>query len=210
MPDDRTTFSVRTGLRWGGREPTLFPSLAMELSIWYEGQFRSDSGTYGFGDRRVEPHSHLFWAEALLVYTLPELKHNFYLGLTAGTSMDADRFSAYRLGALLPLASEFPLALPGYYYQEISAENSCCSGGNYLLPLDAKQRWNLDATVATAWVDYLPGLEQPGHWHTGVGGGAFYTDYVLIVQGDGRLRLRRGCDPRQRARREQRRRADAV
>ena len=39
LPEDRDTFSVRTGLRWGGREPTLFPALAMELSAWYEGQF---------------------------------------------------------------------------------------------------------------------------------------------------------------------------
>jgi hypothetical protein len=23
-------------------------------------------------------------------------------------------------------------------------------------------------------VDYLPGMAQPGHWHSGVGGGVFY------------------------------------
>ena len=34
VPSDGTTFSVRTGMRWGGKEPTLFPQLAMELSIW--------------------------------------------------------------------------------------------------------------------------------------------------------------------------------
>ena len=33
LPPDRGTFSIRTGLRWGGREPTLFPALAMELSV---------------------------------------------------------------------------------------------------------------------------------------------------------------------------------
>src|SRR5207302_3808614 len=90
-PDERGTFSVRTGLRWGGREPTLFPSLAMELSIWYQGEFRTGSGGYGFTDdtghpdRSVEPNSHLFWGEAFLAYTLPELKHSFSLGITAGT-----------------------------------------------------------------------------------------------------------------------------
>jgi hypothetical protein len=174
LPQDRGTFSVRTGLRWGGREPTLFPALAMELSAWYEGQFRTGSGTYGFGDRTVEPQSHLFWAEALLAYTLPELKHSFYLSLTAGASVQADRFSAYRLGSLLPLVSEFPLSLPGYYYQEISAREFVLVGGNYMIPLDHKQRWNLSATASTAVVDYLPGLEQPGHWHSGLGGGVFY------------------------------------
>jgi len=48
LPDDRGNFIVRTGLRFGGREPTLFPSLAMELSVWYEGQFRTDNSPYGF------------------------------------------------------------------------------------------------------------------------------------------------------------------
>ena len=58
----------------------------------------------------------------MLAYTLPELKHSFYVSVTAGTSVHADRFSAYRLGSLLPLVAEFPSPLPGYYYQEISAQ----------------------------------------------------------------------------------------
>ena len=33
LPADHGEFSVRTGLRWGGIEPTLFPALAMELSV---------------------------------------------------------------------------------------------------------------------------------------------------------------------------------
>jgi hypothetical protein len=88
--------------------------------------------------------------------------------------VDADRFSAYRLGALLPLVSEFPLSLPGYYYQEISAKDFVLVGGNYMIPLDKKQRWNVSATASTAVVDYLPGTEQPGNWHTGLGGGVLY------------------------------------
>ena len=103
IADDRTTFSVRTGVRWGGVEPTPFPSLAMELSAWYEGMFRAPSGAYGFaGDRLVQPSSHLFWAQGLLAYTLPESKHSFYLSLKAGTSIDADRFSAYRASGRTP------------------------------------------------------------------------------------------------------------
>jgi hypothetical protein len=174
LPRDRETFKVRTGLRFGGREPVLFPALAMELSVWYEGEFRTGTGTYGYGDRSVEPQSHLFWSEALLAYTLPELKHSFYVSLTAGTSVEADRFSAYRLGSLLPLVSEFPLSLPGYYYQEISARQFALLGGNYIIPLDPKQRWNFSASASTAVVDYLPGTEQPGNWHTGLGGGILY------------------------------------
>jgi hypothetical protein len=174
IPDDHFVGIVRTGLRWGGREPTLYPSLAMELSAWYEGQFRSEAQTYGFaGDRRVEAQSHLFWAQALLAYTL-QSQQSFYVNLSAGTSVKADRFSAYRLGSLLPMASEFPLSLPGYYFQEFSAESFVLLGGNYSVPLDSKNRWNLNFTAATAAVDYLEGMEQPGHWHSGVGGGLLY------------------------------------
>jgi hypothetical protein len=181
LPDDRTTFSVRTGLRWGGKEPTLFPSLAMELSVWYEGYFRTGTGTYGFGDRSVEQMSHLFWTQALLAYTFPESQQNFYISLIAGTSIDADRFSAYRLGALLPLVSEFPLLLPGYYYQEISARSFVLGGVNYIVPLDRKHRWNISFTATTAGVDYLPGLEQPGNWHSGVGAGVLYQTPSLKI-----------------------------
>jgi hypothetical protein len=175
LPEDHGEFNVRTGLRWGGIEPTLFPALAMELSVWYEGQLRTDSGTYGInGDRAVKDQSHLFWAEAALSYTLPKSQQNFYVRLTAGTSVDADRFSAYRLGGYLPLAAEFPLSLPGYYFQEISARQFVLFNANYLLPLDKNQRWNLEVNAANAFVDYLPGEEQPGNWLSGVGGGILY------------------------------------
>ncbi len=179
LPPDHGIVTVRTGLRWGGKEPVLFPTLAMELSVWYQGEYRTSHGDYGVLDdpllhHRLHEQSHLFWGQALLAYTLPELKHNFYLSLSAGASIEADRFSAYRLGSLLPMVSEFPLSLPGYYYQELSARRYVLFGANYQVPLDSKQRWNINVTAATAAVDYLPGLEQPGHWHSGVGGGVLY------------------------------------
>src|SRR5262249_49578138 len=66
LPDNQGTLSFPTGLRGGGREPILFPSLAMELSAWYENHYRTDHGPYGFdGDRSLEDHSHLFWGQAL-------------------------------------------------------------------------------------------------------------------------------------------------
>jgi hypothetical protein len=188
LPDHHASFGVRTGLRWGGMEPVLFPSLAMELSVWYEGQYRTGAGRYGYpsgpdsaGDRRLRETSHLFWTQALLAYTFTNSGQGFYINLTAGTSIDADRFSAYRLGALLPLVSEFPLSLPGYYFQEISAKQYVMLGGNYTVPLDGKGRWNANIVAATAGVDYLPGLEQEGHWHSGVGGGILYRTSSLKV-----------------------------
>ena len=198
LPDNRTTCSIRTGLRWGGEEPILFPSLAMELSAWYRGDFRTEDGGYGYNDDRyVESHSHLFWGQALLAYTLPELKHNFRVSLTVGATIDADRFSAYRLGALLPLSAEFPLTLPGYFFEELSAERFALGGASYLMPLDQKQRWSLNAQVTTAYVDYLEGLEQPGRWNTGVAGGILYRspeDFlkVLVVYAYGVDAIRSG------------------
>jgi hypothetical protein len=176
LPADHGAVSVRTGLRWGGIEPILFPPLAMELSVWYEGEFRSDSGNYGYAGSpyELEQQSHLFWTEAALTYTLPKSQQNFSVRLTAGTSVDADHFSAYRLGGFLPLISEFPLTLPGYFYQEISARQFALLNTSYLVPLDKRQRWNLDANFSSAFVDYLPGEGQPGNWLNGVGGGILY------------------------------------
>ncbi len=181
LPQDMGIFSVRTGLRWGGREPTLFPALAMELSIWYQGDFRTEADTYGYGDRSVNWQSHLFWGEAFLAYTFEKSHASFSLNLTAGTSIGADRFSAYRLGGFLPMVAEFPLWLPGYYYQELSAQRFVLLGGTYTLPLDRNKRWNVTATGATSLVDYLPGLEQPGDWNSGVGAGVFYTSHTWRV-----------------------------
>ena len=174
LPDDFGSLRVRTGLRLGGREPTTFPAVAAEVSAWYEGQLRSESGTYGFGDRRLERLSHLFWARALFVYTIPDWNHNISLNITTGTSIDADRFSAYRLGGVLPMASEFPLTLPGYFYQEISAERFALFSGQYTLPIDRKNRWTLTAVGSVAKVTFIPAGQHPGRWHSGVGVGIGY------------------------------------
>jgi hypothetical protein len=181
LPPDHLTGSVRAGLRFGGVEPTLFPSLAMELSVWYEGDWRSKSGSYGppAGSApdtpyELNPQSQLFWAEAALSYTLDN-KQNFYVRITAGTSLNADRFSAYRLGAFLPLVAEFPLSIPGFYYQEISAKQFVLLNANYLVPLDKKNRWALAFNASTAAVDYLPGTGQPGNSLIGVAGGVMWT-----------------------------------
>jgi len=175
LPEDQFNFRVRAGFRWGGREPLMQPDLAMEISAWYEGEFRTKPGLYGYGmDRELQHNPSLFWGRALLTYTLPECKHNFGLNLTAGSGTKLDRLSAYRLGGNLPLYSEFPLSLPGYYFQEITASRFVLFGAQYSLPLDEKKNWAVTAVATTAAVRYLRGLEQPGQWHSGVGGGISY------------------------------------
>lgn len=178
LPKDQPEFNIRTGLRFGGKEPVLVPNVAMELSLWYEGQFRFNPGDYGYhDDRHLNSVSHLFWSRALLAYTLPESKQNFLVSIIAGESIQADRFSAYRLGGFLPLAAEFPLSLPGYFYQELSATRFASFNANYSIPIDPAKRFAFNIIAGGALVQYLPGLEQPGHWNSGVGGGLSYHSH---------------------------------
>lgn len=177
LPDERVTTFVRTGLRLAGKEPLLDPDLAMELSVWYEKQWRmSEDRDYGFAnDRRVEPTTDLYWLYAGLNYAWTNRGTQLTFAFMAGGSDNADRFSAWRLGGVLPLAAEFPLILPGYYYQEISAQRFLHASASYLFPLSDNHRWQLRVGATSSYVDYAPGLEQPNHWNTGVGTGLSYT-----------------------------------
>jgi hypothetical protein len=183
LPPDHTAFQFRSGLRWGGREPLLTPRLGLELSAWYEGQLRGEHGSYGFaGDRVLEANTHRLWGRSLLALTLPRLEHTFNFSITAGTTWNADRFSAYRLGAALPLVTEFRLDLPGYYYQEISARQFLLFNGWYILPLGSAKRWNITAFGGLAGVDYLEGLQQADNWLSGLGMGVGYTSPRRVWQ----------------------------
>jgi hypothetical protein len=175
LPHNQPMFVVRAGLRYGGQEFDLMPPLAMELSAWYEGQFRLEDSPYGYdGDRSVNPSVHLFWARAVLDYTVPSSGHRFEVALNAGTSIHPDRFSAYRVGGLLTLVSEFPYTLPGYYFGELSTRNMVLLTGYYQVPIDRARRWRLGAGASTAVFRYTPGVEQPNNWNSGVGGGISY------------------------------------
>jgi hypothetical protein len=183
LPHDHSSLDWRAGLRLGGREPLLKPDLAMELSAWYEGQYRSASGPYGLDDdRMLEPYSQLFWMRALLIYTFPESKQSFDVNFTAGTSGHADRFSAYRLGGTMPMASEFPLSIPGYFYQELSARNFVSFNAGYDIPLNTEKTWRLNPMGALAVVDYLPGTGQPGAFNSGAGLGIGYRSRYGVWQ----------------------------
>jgi len=176
LPDDQPFVTLRTGLRFGGHEPILWPRIGLEVSAWYELQYRPDSGPYGFADdRELNSVSQRFLGRTELAFTFPESKHRISGGLIGGAVLDADRFSAYRVGGGLPFTTEFPLYMPGYYFKELSAERFGLLYASYTLPLDSAERFSLTARGATGWVDYLDGLEQPGHWNSGVGGILWYA-----------------------------------
>jgi hypothetical protein len=183
LPPDHSTIDWRAGLRFGGREPLLHPDLAMELSAWYEGQYRTSSGASGLdGDRMLEANSELYWGRALLIYTMPKSQQSIDINLLGGGSTHADRFSAYRLGGNLPLASEFPLTIPGYFYQEISAREFVSFTTQYTVPLNASRSWSLSPIGAIAAVEYAPGLGQAGAVNSGVGLGLGYRSHSGVWQ----------------------------
>jgi hypothetical protein len=176
LPDNQPFILMRTGFRYGGREPILLPRLAFEISAWYELEHRSDDGKYGFsGDRKLEPTSHRFWGRAQLNYTTPVREHYMVVGFMGGTVLNADRFSAFRVGGALPFTSEFPLYLPGYFFGELSSKDFGLAYGLYSIPFGPSKQWNVLGMAGTALVNYVNGLEQPGHWNSGVGGGVGYT-----------------------------------
>lgn len=198
VPDDLNSFNMRAGLRVGGREPSLTSPVAFEMSLWYQAYIRERSQGYGFNnDRDIEQNSHLFWGRSFLKYTFEESQQYFDVGLTLGASLDADRFSAYRLGGFLPFVAEFPLNIPGYYLQEISAEKFGLLNAEYSFPFTPSKSWRLTFYGATALVDYLDSHEQSDNFHAGLGGGVTYVSprgawFLSLVYGHGFRALRKG------------------
>ncbi len=175
VPEDLASFSVRAGLRWGGREPLLVADRAVELSVWYEGQWRMNAREFGFrGDRTLEAQSHLFWGRALAAYSFTNTLQSFELSTTAGAVLEADRFSAFRVGGALPLAGEFPLLVPGYFFQEFSARRFALLSGTYRVGLPPLADWSLMFNGSVAALDCLPALDFDRTWISGLGGGITY------------------------------------
>jgi hypothetical protein len=183
VPDPRPTLFWRTGLRWGGREPYLSPKLAGELSVWYQGEWRFQDESFGFdNDRSIETLSHLLWTRGLLVYTFEPSRVQFQTSLNLGTSVRPDRFNAHGLGGTLELVSEFPLRLPGYHRNEISAEHFALLDAGFMVPIEPSRRLVAGIFGSVAAVDYLDGFEQPGNLHSGVGSALMYTSPSLAWQ----------------------------
>jgi len=176
LPDNQVTGYTRAGIRVAGKEPLLYPDLGLELSAWFERQWRMDSQPYGYNDdRSISPNVNLYWCYAGLNYAFTNSGQNISFAFTAGGSTSADRFSAWRLGGVLPLVAEFPLTLPGYYYQELTATRFQHFYAAYDIPLDFGHRWHFRPEAATAHLDYLPGDEQRSSWQTGVGAGLSFA-----------------------------------
>jgi len=176
LPRDQLNAFTRVGLRFAGKQPYLYPKLGLEVSAWFERQRHFNDDAYGFDDdRSITPATNLYWVYAGLDYTFERSGDRFALAVTAGGSTDADQLNAWRMGGMLPLTSEFPLMVPGYYYEELTAIRFAHFYGSYSIPIDRERRWSLRPEAATARLDYLPGFEQRSDWQTGVGCGLSYS-----------------------------------
>ena len=176
LPESQPVITYRAGLRWGGKEPMLGPVLAMEVSGWYELEQRTAPGGYGFGnDRELERVSQRFFGRAQLNYTTLESKHYIVAGLQGGGTVNADRLSAYRLGGVLPYTKEFPLNIPGYYFQELSAKSFGLAYAGYTIPFGSQDQWSLIGNGSAALVDYVDGTGQAGAFNSGIGAGVGYN-----------------------------------
>jgi hypothetical protein len=197
LPAGQTNAYTTVGLRLAGIQPTLFPDLALELSAWFEREWQFDDDTYGYDNSlSITPHTDLYWAFAGLNYKFKS-GDKFTFSTTVGGSTDADRLNAWRLGGFLPLETEFPLLIPGYYFEELTATRFVHFYGTYSIPLDEDDRWDVRLGAATAHLDYLPGFVQRLAWQTGAGCGLVFTpkskDYEISLNyGYGFNAIRRG------------------
>jgi hypothetical protein len=170
LPEAQNDLFTRVGLRLAGREPVLYPNLGMELSVWYQRVWRLDAAPYGIDDdRNLNPDVDLYWAHGEINYTFKKSGQRLSFAATAGGSANADRLSAWRLGGDLPLIEEYPLVLPGYYYEELTAQRFVHLYAAYDFPLLPSQTLKFRLEAATANVEYLPGFDQSGPWQSGAG-----------------------------------------
>lgn len=169
VPPDRVETHLRVGLRLGGEPPELLAQRAGEVSAWYEGRARTHGRNYGIAeDRTVQSYAQAAWSRLRFVMRTKS-GHRYEFTTIGGVSGGVDRFSAYRLGGLLPFGSEFPLALPGYYAGEITARRFALFSGAFGLPLDPKKIVSARIMAASANVEYLGGMGQSKPWNSSVG-----------------------------------------
>jgi hypothetical protein len=170
LPDNQPILSTRVGFRWGGMEPVITPTLAMEVSAWYELDKRTDAGYYGYNnDRHLNNTPQRVFARTLLRFTTFHDQHYVALGLQGGAAFSSDRLSCFRLGGVLPYTKEFPIVIPGYYFQEISAQDYGQAYFMYNIPFGPDKSWSIGAGGAAAVVKYQEGMGQGGALNSGVG-----------------------------------------
>lgn len=184
LPADQWTGFARAGVRAGGQEPGLGRAPALEVSLWYEERLREKPGPYGYaGDRSVRRSIGLYWMRALIV--LPaETGVRASGGFGFGGATQLGRLAAYRLGGQLTQSSEFPLLIPGYFSQEIAAQDYGHAWARCAIPLDEGRRLSADLTAVVASVTPVPGTDPGGAVHEGFGAGLEFSPPRAALHGE--------------------------
>jgi hypothetical protein len=171
LPPNEWTASFRGGLRMGGQPPGLDKSPAGEASVWWESRAREHSVAYGYnGDRVAEGQTNLYWTRLFINYAMKD-GVRLGAGTSFGRGIGVDRFSAFRLGGMLLNNSEFPLPIPGYFGQEISARQYAHAWLRMGRPLDGDNRFVVNFYAAGASITPVTGTDAGGAQHLGLGTG---------------------------------------
>jgi hypothetical protein len=177
VPEDSAIYEGRAGVRVGGVPPELFPSAAMELSLWHGVGYRTAAGGYGLPERPEET-VHLTqrtWTRLGEIYTFGGTQASVFLN--AGIAEDTDPLSAFRLGGGLRMRDEFPLLLHGYNVDEVSARRYFLVNASYRFPIwPGQDRVDLELAGDYALVDYIRGHRLP---HTGLAGVGANLSFAL-------------------------------
>lgn len=170
LPENTAIYDVRAGIRLGGIPPELFPTAALEMSVWHTVSYRDNAGRYGLSER-LEESEHLTqrtWTRMGGIYTFLGTQASAFLN--AGIAEDTDALSAFRLGGGLRLRAEFPLMLHGYNVEEIFARRFFLVNLAYRFPIwPGQDRVHLQLLADYARVDYLRHHRLPRSGLAGVG-----------------------------------------
>lgn len=175
LPPDQWTGFARAGIRAGGVAPGMDKGRALEFSLWAEKRVRDKPAAFGYGDDRVLSRSvNLLWGR--LHASLPgPWGTRVGAGLNAGTGGHIGILSAYRLGGMTTQTSEFPLVLPGYFTQEISARRFVHAWGRTAVPFPGSKRFFIDLAAGGASVAPIPGTDPGAARHIGFSTGVSYA-----------------------------------
>jgi hypothetical protein len=188
LPENSAVYDVRAGVRLGGVPPELFPTGALELSLWHAVSYRDKAGRYGLAERPEETE-HLTqrtWTRLGGIYTFAGTQASAFLN--AGIAEDTDALSAFRLGGGLRLRAEFPLMLHGYNVEEIFARRFLLVNLAYRFPIwPGQDRVHLQLLADYARVDYVRGHRLPRSGLAGVGANlsVALTKRITLVVGYG-------------------------
>ena len=170
LPENSPIYEGRVGLRLGGVPPELFPSAALELSVWHGIGYRDNAGRYGFAERPEETKhfTQRTWARVGGTYSFWGTQATAFLN--AGIAEDTDALSAFRLGGGLRMRTEFPLLLRGYNTEEIFARRYVLVNFSYRFPIwPAQDRVHLELVGDYARVAYIQNHHLPRSGLAGVG-----------------------------------------